>query len=445
MRLVLRVLRSDSGLYTLIVAILATLLSVSFLNSHARQRLLSLRSSTFTSNDESRLLFISVSFIIACALVFLILKFVRTLNPLQNDFQMIQFFPAFIFIAFVVSPSYFQYFQGKPMFTDFLYTINFLIDNSVQKVSDNNLIYPSSFLWLRYLPIPFENSIIQLLLLFGGSALFSLCIVHYARRLNPFQLIIFSLLLLSPPIRWLFQSQNIDFFIVSILYICASMYEDKLSIRNSIVLVFISLLALFKIYALSILIFLLLTSLVKAVRIQIFLCLMIVTPVIFFDATKILGLIPLDPDNNSVGLKVVLFFLGFSDSIYTLFLVLTSVLIFLGIFSSYTHSRLLNFRIFDFSNFVPVFNLIVFSSCFLMTSNYPFRLVYLLFFIPSSLNQYESTLQILSASFATIAFLAYAGSLGIIMNFFLLPFVFFSTFSLIQLFKERFFPSTSKV
>ncbi len=435
----LRKLQSEKSLFALFCSVLGILLCLSLLNATARQRLLSLRSSRFGPSDESRLVFIFLAFAISSVLAYLILTQNRKLIEFDKYAQYTKNLPALAFGVSILIPSFFSYFQGKPMFTDFQYTMNFLTDTSVKKVTDNDLIYPASFLWLRFLPVPYQDRYFQLILLLAGAALFVWCISDYAKKLNLFQLIVFSILLTSSPIRWLFQSQNIDLFIVSTLYICALLYKDRLSSLNSLVLLFLSFLSLLKIYSLPILVFLLFTSRVRAVRVQIICLLVLLIPILVFDASKILGVIPLDPSNNSVGLRVVLYFLGFSESNFSSLVILLLLLGFLFILSMNIRTHISESSSGSRLNFVLIFNSIVFTSCFLATSNYPFRMVYLLFVIPTFLQLDYSDIYRIVASYSVIAFVAVKGSLGIIMNLFLLPIIVFSFHSLVKLALQRFF------
>lgn len=408
--------------YLLIVVTLTLLLTVSVLSSAGRVRILSLESSSFKTFDNLRLLFVLLVFVAFNLAVYVLSQLSNRPESAPNRITRVaRHIPLVSFLVFILIPTFYSYAQDESMFTDLEYTLDFLTDDSVNKISDKNFVYPTSFLWLRALPLPYQDGDFRLAIILISSIAFFCCITHYSKKLNNFQILIFSALLISPPLEWLFESQNIDFPIVISLYLCAVKYKDTFSPTNTFIILLLTVISLIKIYAVPVLIYLLITSVVRSVRIQISFSLVFLFPILFFDLRSILGVLPLGAGNNAVGIKVLFYFLGISSSSFVFFAVLFLALVVLYSILQGRDSKNHTFKEYLDGNYLSVFNLVVFISCFFATSNYPYRLVYLLFVIPSLFSNSIIGVHRLVATFAFVAFFAFTRSLGILMNLYLLP------------------------
>ena len=141
-------------------ALVSFLVIFSLANPLGRKRILVLNSSHFGDSDSLKLLsllFLLILLLILSASILIFSGLVQNFGTTPT--RTIQTIPVFIALIFVLLPAFKKYFAGLPVFSDLKYTIGFLADESVLQVSDSNLVYPSSFLWMRRLPLPFENPV----------------------------------------------------------------------------------------------------------------------------------------------------------------------------------------------------------------------------------------------------------------------------------------------
>jgi len=407
------------------------LLGILLTGRNSRNITLELRSNFFENNSQTKLVFIVVAFAIFSIIAFFLPHFAITFNNLSKyNRKYLVLLPTFSFLTCIVIPTYHKYFSGQAVFTDLQYTIQFILDESVQNVSDKNLVYPSSFLWIRKLSFLNEQMNSSFYLSIIATLGFLFCVINFSKQLENFSILIFSALLVSPPIKWLFESQNLDLFIIILLYFISFIYLDNPGFRNTFGILALSSIALIKLYTIPILFFLFLISKSKLSRLQLGLSLCILMPVLFLDTSNILKLIPIAADNNAIGVRVILYFLGFQSSYLSLLSLTLGVILYavIFVFAMLRKDSTVRKNIFD-SN-IYVYSMIIFTLFMIVTSNYQYRMVFLVFMIPLIFSQFSSRFDLVAASFAFVSFFCYTRSLGFLSNIFLLPILISSLYSL---------------
>jgi hypothetical protein len=153
-------------------------------------------------------------------------------------------------------------------------------------------------------------------------------------------------------------------------------------------------------------------------------------PVLFLDTSNILKLIPIAADNNAIGVRVILYFLGFQSSYLSLLSLTLGVILYavIFVFAMLRKDSTVRKNIFD-SN-IYVYSMIIFTLFMIITSNYQYRMVFLVFMIPLIFSRFSSRFDLVAASYAFVSFFCYTRSLGFLSNIFLLPILISSIYSL---------------
>lgn len=424
----------QSKLYSRIFLIHSSLLAIVLSSQKSREIILGLESNFFKDAGPSKLLFIVIIFFVFSMFAYILPMSLEFFDKLSWDkrkyFSVI---PSLSFLIYIVIPTYYKYFSGEVMFTDLAYSVEFLVDKSVQNVSDKSLVYPSSFLWIRNFNLPLDGINLVLFLSILATITFMICIIHFSMKLRGSSALIFAVLLVSPPIKWLFESQNLDLFIIIALYFCSIVYLNNFGIRNSIGIFILTLIALIKLYTVPVLFYLFFLTKSRFCRIQIVVSLCFLIPVLYTDTGKILGLLPIGADNNAIGIRILFYFLGFDRNLLSMLSIIAGIIIFVIVFVFISLRKSDVIHKVPISSNIYMFSVIIFALSMITTSSFPYRMIFLLFVIPLLFNRANSSFDTVIASYAFVAFFCYTRSLGLIQNLFLLPILIASIYSVMFL------------
>jgi len=411
-----------------------------FLNSNSRNALAEAKSSHLSNDLKAKTILIVLALMISVILV----KMVNLQNFhkvfMQNKI-FFKFIPLTFFLAFNALPaviqsrknisvinSYYSILQvGNtfPNFIDLKQTVGFLIHNNVKNIGDEGLIYPRFILKLRIFNHFLQSSFAINTISFATIVLFSWMIFDFSKKLSPIQIIGLTLLVVSPPFLLLIDRQNIDCLLILLIYVSASIY-GKADLKSIIAIILIMLASLIKIYPIIILGYILVTNKKIAIRLFSFIALAITFSLIYPDLAPIQSFQVTDIA-GSAGLPVLMAHLAgapssgfFFSTTFILFLVL---MILIQLYSS--SLKRIDLIIDDQKAIFVIFGSLILIETLMVSTNYLYRMSYILFLIPMIGNFPKKSFHEISFLFFLLSIYLSPRSTGILMNLFLFPFLIF--------------------
>lgn len=372
----------------------------------------------------------------------------------RND-RFLKFAPLISFILFNALPAIIQSYKNSsivnsyysfmqvgntfPNFIDLKQTTGFLLDKNVTNIGDEGLIYPTFILNFRFLNPFLESEFALEIISFVTIILFALMIYKFSHKLSGLQNFSLALVVISPPFLLLIDRQNIDCLLMLLVYLGASIYE-KSNIKSVFTIGLISLAALIKIYPIVILVYIFISNKKSLIRFFSFISLMFVIFMIYPDLASIQSF-QINDMAGSAGLPVLMSHLaGYSVAgFYLSQPLLLLIVLLVAIQMYYKDSTILSWVPSDRKLIFVIFGSLILIGTLLSSTNYLYRLSYVLFLIPL-IGRFPPR------SFANISFLFFLfgiylspRSTGLLMNLFLFPFLIQLTLFVIKQSNFRFF------
>ena len=436
-------------------------LAIYLIGNQSRLGLAHSNSSFFSNNLSEKIFFLIASFTLATisimALPFIIEKLSKYLDLSVKSHKLLIYLPNITFSIVVALPVLIQRYSNNhlvsifykiirvgnsyPNFLDLRQTIHYIGDPRVHKIGDMGYVYPGILLKLRFcmqfISHPSRQTIFGLLLII----LLNLVIWDFSRSLLTRSKILFSLLLITPPMHLLLDRMNIDLIILILLYLGTKKITEKNFFWNSSSYFIITLTVYLKFYTFPLfLLFFLFKKSLRERLIIIAFALLAAMPVIR-DA-GLLVKFQIRDLSGTFGLSTLL--AHYAGSPISGFFILTYGALFILIFVVFLIPNKINElynenRVINRPDFY-VFSLI-FLSTFVLSNNYMYRLYPLIFIIPILSNRSKYPIDSKSA-LAIISTFFGVRTTGILMNLLLLPMVVelaaeLLNFSYFELFKRR--------
>jgi hypothetical protein len=411
-----------------------------FLNSNSRNALAEAKSSHLSNDLKAKTILILLALIISVILV----KMVNLQNFnkifMQNKF-FFKFIPLIFFLAFNALPTviqsrknfsvinlYYSILQvGNtfPNFIDLKQTVGFLIHNNVKNIGDEGLIYPRFILKLRIFNHFLQSSFAINTIAFETIVLFAWMIFDFSKKLSPIQIIGLTLLVVSPPFLLLIDRQNIDCLLILLIYVSASIYR-KTDLKSIITIILIMLASLIKIYPIIILGYIFVTNKKIAIKLFSFMAMIITFSLIYPDLAPIQSFQVTDIA-GSVGLPVLMAHLAGASSSGFFFSRTFILFLILMIFIQFNSSSLkrIDLIIDDRRAIFVIFGSLILIETLMVSTNYLYRMSYILFLIPMIGNFPKKSFHEISFLFFLLSIYLSPRSTGILMNLFLFPFLIF--------------------
>jgi len=413
-------------------------LCIYLFNQKSRKALEEATSSYLGNNLFFKIILIVCFYLITTFLVYLIC-YKTYIVIIRGKNLSLKYMPGLLFITFNFIPAFLQYFHDYayiniyyrilqvsnkfPNFIDLRQTLGFITNEKISKIGDEGLIYPTIILKLRFLNRFFELDYSVLLIAFISTMLLAWVIFDISKNFSRLQIFILSIIVVSPPFLLLVDRQNIDLIILICLYFSAKVY-NKNFVYKILSLLFIFISATLKIYPFAIFIYLFIYNSDKRTK----LC---ISPLI------ILFLILVGPDlidiykfgvkdmAGTVGIPVLMsHFNGLIEShpSFSLAFFVFFLAQFLCTYLLLKPKNLLN-QIGDSEKTLFFFGLVVFVVTMFFSTNYIYRLVFLIFFLPLLMGLRISPYLNISAWFLIFGLFLSPRSTGFLFNLYLFPFV----------------------
>ena len=407
-------------------------------NENSRNALQDATSSYLGNNLVLKILLIICFYVFTSILVYFLCKNTKSVKTSDKS-SFVRYIPGLLFITFNFIPAFLQYFHDYayinvyyrilqvsnkfPNFIDLRQTLGFITNEKISKIGDEGLIYPTIILKLRFLKRFFELDYSVLLIAFMSTVLLAWVIFDISKNFSRLQIFISSIIVVSPPFLLLVDRQNIDLIILICLYFSAKIY-NKNFVYKILSLLFIFISATLKIYPFAIFIYLFIYNSDKRTK----LC---ISPLI------ILFLILVGPDlidiykfgvkdmAGTVGIPVLMsHFNGLIEShpSFSLAFFVFFLAQFLCTYLLLKPKNLLN-QIGDSEKTLFFFGLVVFVVTMFFSTNYIYRLVFLIFFLPLLMGLRISPYLNISAWFLIFGLFLSPRSTGFLFNLYLFPFV----------------------
>jgi hypothetical protein len=391
-------------------------------------------------------------YLFTSCLVYLLCKnteFVKT----NNEVSFLKYIPGLLFVTFNFTPAFLQYFHNYsyinnyyrilqvsnkfPNFIDLRQTLGFITNEKVSKIGDDGLIYPTIILKLRILNHFFILDYTVLLIAFISTILLAWIIFDISKNFSRLQLFLLSIIVVSPPFLLLVDRQNIDIIILILLYFSAKILNKNL-ICNLLGLLFIFIAAALKIYPLFILIYLFLNNLHRQIKYVIG---SLITLFLIFIGPDLLDIYTFGVKDmaGTIGIPVLMsHFKGLASSqlsfsLTFLIFILAQLICTYWFFKPKEVLR----RLSDSEKTLFFFGLIVFMGTMVISTNYLYRLVFLIFFLPIVMRFNVSPFLNISGWFLILGSYLSPRSTGLLFNLYLFPFLAISFFIIINDFKTR--------
>jgi hypothetical protein len=460
--LIKKMLHAHLNPYRSILVLYSVVVAAYLINPVSRQTLGEANSSFLGDNLVAKIILVITGFMFSATLVS-ILTHTNLFEKLSSVFKgkHIHYLPVILFFMFNALPalvqnfinlkiinSYYRVLQvGNtfPNFIDLRQTIGFLLNTEVNQIGDLGLIYPRVILKLRFLNSFVDSQYSVFFISIASILLIGALVWDFSKRLTFNQNILLSLIVISPPFLLLIDRQNIDIFILIILYIAARIYgkSDFFSI-TAIFLVAVA--SLMKIYPILIICYFVIAESSKKIKIVAFVlfivCLNFIIPDLSeiqkFQVTDIAG---------SAGVPVLMAHLsglaksGISLSLFFVILIIGSVFL-VNRFRCYGIFKAISS---DHNFLLVVFGSVVMTTTLLFSTNYLYRYVFVIFLIPFFGKFSENSFFNTSFLFFFLGMYLSPRSTGLLFNLYMFPFVLILLFGLFQLLLFNIFPRQKNV
>jgi hypothetical protein len=413
-------------------------ISAYLLNEKSRKALGNSGSSHFGNNLKLKIFLIICAYLITGVITYLIILRAKYFNN-SVDKSIFRYLPIIAFLSLNFMPAFLQHFHNFklvnyyyeimqvsnkfPNFIDLRQTIGFITNPLVNNIGDEGLIYPTLILKLRFLKNFLEKEETLFLIAFLSTIFLVWIIFDISKNYNRSQLVILAVLVISPPFLLLVDRQNIDLIILIFLYISAKIFgKNFCSDVISLMLIFIC--TVLKIYPVFILAYLFFKRKSKWVRVKIGFVFIGIILLISQDSIKIWRF-GIKDMSGTAGLPVLLsHFNGLpnsqlSFSFIFLFFLFTQLLITYWLFTPNIPFKYVS----SSEGLLAVYGLIIFLVTMTISTNYPYRLTFLLFFVPKLMEFIYSPFLYTAGLFLIQSTFLSPRSTGILFNLYLYPFL----------------------
>ena len=422
------------------------------LNKNSRDALREATSSYLGNNLFLKILLIICFYLLTSSLVYLLCKRAR-LVKVSDESSFVRYIPGLLFINFNFIPAFLQYFHDYayiniyyrilqvsnkfPNFIDLRQTLGFITNENISKIGDEGLIYPTIILKLRFLKPFFMLDYSVLLIAFISTLLLTWIIFDISKNFSRLQIFILSIIVVSPPFLLLVDRQNIDLLILILLYLSAKILNKNL-ICNVLGLLFIFIASALKIYPFFILVYLFVNNIHRRIKyvivLLIILFLIFIGPDLFniykFGVKDMAG---------TIGMPVLMsHFKGLTGSqisfSFTFLVFMLAQLI--CTYWLFKPKELLG-RLSDSEKTLFFYGIIIFLGTMMISTNYLYRLVFLIFFLPIAMRFNVSSFLNISGWFLILGLYLSPRSTGLLFNLYLFPFITVGIFIIINELRAR--------
>lgn len=421
-------------------------------NENSRNALGEATSSYLGNNLFLKVLLIVFFYLFTSCLVYLLSKNTEFVKN-NNEVSFLKYIPGLLFVIFNFIPAFLQYFHNYsyinnyyrilqvsnkfPNFIDLRQTLGFITNEKISKIGDEGLIYPTIILKLRVLDNFFMFDYSVLLIAFISTVLLAWIIFDISKNFSRLQLFILSIIIVSPPFLLLVDRQNIDLIILILLYFSAKILNKNL-LCNVLGLFFIFIAAALKIYPFFILIYLFLINLNRRIK---YIIGSLITLFLIFIGPDLLQIYTFGVKDmaGTIGIPVLMsHFKGLASSQLSLSLTFL-IFILAQLFFTYwlfKPKEVLG-RLTDSEKTMFFYGLVVFMGTMVISTNYLYRLVFLIFFLPIVMKFNVSPFLKISGWFLILGSYLSPRSTGLLFNLYLFPFITISFFMVINELKTR--------
>ena len=421
-------------------------------NENSRNSLREATSSYLGNNLFLKMLLIICFYLFSSSLVYLLSKTTRFVKT-SDEISFLRYVPGLLFVTFNFIPAFLQYFHNYsyinnyyrilqvsnkfPNFIDLRQTLGFITNEKISKIGDEGLIYPTIILKLRFLKHFFILDYSVLLIAFISTIILTWIIFDISKNFSRLQLLILSTIVISPPFLLLVDRQNIDLLVLILLYISAKILAKNLT-GTVLGLLFIFIASVLKIYPIFILIYVFFNNSNKHIR---YLIISLFSFFLIFVGPDLFNIYKFGVKDmaGTIGIPVLIsHFKGLTSS-HVAFSVTFLIFISAQLISTYwlfkPKEALGRLSVFEKTLFF--YGLIIFLSTMVISTNYLYRLVFLIFFLPIVMRFNVSPFLNISGWFLILGSYLSPRSTGLLFNLYLFPFITVSIFIIINEFKSR--------
>jgi hypothetical protein len=409
-----------------------------FLNSQSRIALGAANSSHLGNDLMAKILLIIFALIVAISSIACINRKSNFKVLFQNK-NLLKLAPVTFFVLFNALPAIIQSRRNIPMinsyysvmqvgntfpnFIDLKQTIGFLINENVKNIGDNGLIYPTFILNFRFLNPFLESNFALGIIACTTIMLFAWMILDFSLKLSGAQNAGLTLLVVSPPFLLLLDRQNVDCLLILLLYKSASIY-GKSDLKSTFAIVLIMLASLIKIYPIIILGFIFITCRETLIKVFSLLAMLVATFLIYPDLSSI-QLFQITDMAGSAGLPVLMAHLAGSMSagfyLSQSFFLFCILLMLIQFYSK--DSTNVDWALSERRSIFVIFGSLILVETLILSTNYIYRLSYILFLIPLIGSLPKKSFSYISFLFFILSIYLSPRSTGLLMNLFLFPFL----------------------
>jgi len=421
-------------------------------NENSRNTLQDATSSYLGNNLVLKILLIICFYVFTSILVYFLCKNTKSVKTSDKS-SFVRYVPGLLFVTFNFIPAFLQYFHDYayinvyyrilqvsnkfPNFIDLRQTLGFITNEKISKIGDEGLIYPTIILKLRLLKRFFELDYSVLLIAFMSTVLLAWVIFDISKNFSRLQIFISSIIVVSPPFLLLVDRQNIDLLILVLLYFSAKILNKNL-ICNVLGLLFVLIASALKIYPFFILVYLFVNNIHRRIKYVIFsliiLFFIFIGPDLFniykFGVKDMAGTIGMPVlMSHFKGLSVSQISFSFTFLVFVLAQLICTYWLF-------KPKELLG-RLSDSEKTLFFYGIVIFLGTMLISTNYLYRLVFLIFFLPIVMKLSVSPFLNISGWFLILASYLSPRSTGLLFNLYLFPFIMVVIFTIIDEFRAK--------